>query len=152
MPLCSNSEDFLFKKSGTLVFNKSSVDISAEGADTVDVAKISGSVHSGIGSGGNDQIQIHTAATCTAGSVVSSETVYGNTTGNGDYEIYFEDTDVDVYMSIAKDGTYTTCGNKIAAATFGTDQTATLYFGSNVYSPPAEAEKLYTYITVAELL
>lgn len=120
------STGILFKVGDTLKLNISDRTLTDIGDEAIAVAKISGTVHSGIGSGGNDQIQIHTAATCTAGSVVSSETIYGNSSASPNYEIYFEDTDAIVYMSIAKDGTYTTCGNKIAAATFDTDQTATI--------------------------
>lgn len=103
------------KPAGTTVFQKD-IDSSAEGDDTVDVAKVSGDIHAGMQTG-DDLVQVASDNKCV--TIVSTATV--NPSGDTpNYEIYFEDTGgTDFYLQLTEEAgatDYVSCGNYFTLA------------------------------------
>jgi len=125
MPHCGAAESVVFKISNnsTTVYTKSSVDLSAEGNDTIDVGKISGEAHSGIEDNGTaDSVRTYSDNNCS--TETSSQTTQPADAGGVDYAVYFEDDDGVIYQKVVKDATsnYTTCGNSVAGATLSSQE------------------------------
>lgn len=104
------AQTILFEEpAGITVFQKD-IDSSAEGDDTIDVGKVSGSAHADASTDGDDLFEVFSDATCT--TEVSSTDAFGATAA---YEAYFEDTGIAgfwIKMTQDSGGTaYDSCGN-----------------------------------------
>ncbi len=109
------AQTIVFEKPASTTVFQVDIDSSAEGDDTIDVGKVSGSAHADMSTGGDDLFEVFSDATCA--TEVSAVDAFGAT---GAYEVYFEDTGgAGFYIKTTQDsgGTdYDSCGNYFTLA------------------------------------